>query len=373
MGGKVEKGTPTTPLGKPQARPTGPLEQAPQQQTGQQNAKPRQDAVAISKDAKKQIEEPGEAKRLWDSFVNDPIQDARKYWEDRAKEGGLTGFAGKAFGLVLDFSGVTSIAKNTSEALDGTKDTKTRAKAAAWALGEVALTFIPVGKIGGVGAKVFKVTGGAKLLKAVRNATKLGAEVKAGEKVLHFTTAANAAKIADSGLLMGSKRGFLSMGGKGNHWTLTKNGLERRFLNNGQVYALAADGKTTKIAGLIDAAVGVAPESKLGKVFGKVSPAKTQYDAVVEHVLTAEEAAHSVRWGKTIVTNVPPGWKGIPLTTAEVGKIGKFGAADIAKAVPHQTVSLGPVDSAVGALVHNKDLAAYAYLKMLAESHKPQL
>lgn len=369
MGGKVDKGTPTTPLGRPQARPTGPLEPAPQ-------APPvgpaRQDAVALSADAKQKIEEPGEAKRLWDTFVNNPVQEARQYWEDRAKEGGLTGFAAKAFGLVLDFSGVTSIAKNTSTALDGTKDTKTRVKAAAWALGEVALNFVPVGKIGGVGAKVFRVTGGAKLLKAVRNATKLGAEVKAGEKILHYTTAASAAKIADSALLKGSERGFLSMGGKGGHWALTRNGLEKRFLNNGQIYAVAADGKTTKVAGLIDAAVGVAPESKLGKLFGKVSPAKTHYDAVVEHVLTPEEAARSVRWGKTIVTNVPPGWKGLPLSTAEVGKIGKFGAADLAKTIPHQSVSLGPVDSVVGGLVHNKDLVAYAYIKMLAESHKPQ-
>lgn len=373
MGGKVERGTPTTPLGKPQARSTGPLDQEQAQQQAQQQAKPRQDAVALSSDAKKQLEEPGEAKRLWDSYVNDPIQDARKYWSDRSKEGGLTGFSGKAFGVVLDFSGVTSIAKNTSAALDGTKDTKTRAKAAGWALGEVALNFIPIGKVGGVGAKVFKVTGGAKLLKAVRNATKLGAEVKAGEKILHYTTAANAAKIAESGLLMGSKRGFLSMGGKGGHWALTKEGLERRFLNNGQVYALAADGKTTKVAGVVDAIVGVAPETKLGKVLGHVSPAKTQYDAVVEHVLTAEEAARSVRWGKTIVTNVPPGWKGIPLTTAEAGKIGRFGAADLARSIPNQTVSLGPIDGMVGSLVNNKDLVAYAYLKMLAETHKPQL
>ncbi len=371
MGGKVERGTPTTPLGKPQARPTGPLEQAPQQQA-QQQPRPRQDAVAISSDAKQKIEEPGEAKRLWDTFVNNPVQDARQYWEDRSKEGGMTGFVGKAFGLVMDFSGVTSVAKNTSTALDGTKDTKTRAKAAAWALGEVAINFIPVGKIGGVGAKVFKVTGGAKLLKAVRNATKLGAEVKAGEKILHYTTAANAMKIADSAVLKGSERGFLSMGGKGGHWALTKEGLERRFLNNGQVYSMAADGKSTKIAGVVDAIVGVAPESKLGKVLGKVSPAKTQYDAVVEHVLTAEEAARSVRWGKTIVTNVPPGWKGIPLTTAEVGKIGKFGAADLAKSIPNQSVSLGPIDGMVGAIVNNKDMVAYAYLKMLAEAHKPK-
>lgn len=371
MGGKIDKGTPTTPLAKPQARTTRPLEQPPQQHT-QQQPKSRQDAVAISTDAKKKIEEPGEAKRLWDDFVNNPIQDARKYWEDRSKEGGLTGFAGKAFGVVMDFSGVTSIAKNTSVALDGTKDTKTRAKAAAWALGEVAINFIPVGKIGGVGAKVFKVTGGTKLLKALRNATKLGAEVKAGEKILHYTTAANAGKIAESAMLKGSERGFLSMGGKGGHWALTKNGLERRFLNNGQVYALAADGKTTKVAGVVDAIVGVAPESKLGKLFGKVSPAKTQYDAVVEHVLTAEEAARSVRWGKTIVTNVPPGWKGIPLATAEVGKIGKFGAADLAKSIPNQSVSLGPIDGLIGGIINNKDMVAYAYLKMLAESHKPQ-
>lgn len=369
MGGKVDRGTPTTPLGKPQARPTGPLEQPAQPQ----DARPQHDAIALSMDARKQIADPGEAKRLWDSYVNDPIQDARQYWADRSKEGGLTGFAGKAFGVVLDFSGVTSIAGNTSAALDGTKDTKTRAKAAAWALGEVAITFVPLGKIGGVGAKVFKVTGGAKLLRAVRNATKLGAEVKAGEKILHYTTAANAAKIADSGLLMGSKRGFLSMGGKGGHWALTKEGLERRFFNNGQVYALAADGKSTKVAGVVDAIVGVAPESKLGKVLGKVSPAKTQYEAVVEHVLTAEEAKHSVRWGKTIVTNVPPGWKGIPLTTAEAGKIGKFGAADLARSLPNQSVSLGPVDGVVEALANNKDMVALAYLKLLAANHKPQL
>lgn len=372
MGGKIDRGTPTTPLANPQARKTAPLEQPPQQQAKEQ-PRPRQDGLAISQDAKKKLEQQqGDAKRIWDDYVNNPIQDARKFWEDRSKEGGLTGFAGKAFGAVLDFSGVTSIAKNTSTALDGTKDTKTRAKAAAWALGEVAINFIPVGKIGGVGAKVFKVTGGTKLLKAVRNATKLGAEVKAGEKILHYTTAANAAKIAESGMLKGSQRGFLSMGGKGGHWALTKEGLERRFLNNGQVYALAADGKTTKVAGVVDAIVGVAPESKLGKLFGKVSPAKTQYDAVVEHVLTAEEAARSVRWGKTIVTNVPPGWKGIPLATSEVSKIGKFGAADLAKSIPNQSVSLGPVDALVGGLVNNKDMVAFAYLKMLAESHKPQ-
>lgn len=261
----------------------------------------------------------------FEESVVKPINYAVEFWRDKAKQGGVTGGAAKVMGLLLDFSGIPSIVNNTNTALDTRKTGKERLKAGAFAAGNIALNFIPVGKLGKVGSKVFKLTGGAKVLQRIRNATLIGAEVKAGTKIIHYTTAEAAEKIAASGLLKGSERGFLSMGGKQAQLELTRRGLERTIQNNGQVYAVAADGASSTLGKVIDVIVGVGGDTKVGKLLAKIEKGKTAYSHAVEITLTPELAAGARRYGKTIVTNVPKQLQGLALGADDVVKqVGKL-------------------------------------------------
>lgn len=307
----------------------------------------------------------GEATVWWDDHVRAPIERAEAWVGGLKGQGGAKAVLGHVLGVGLWLSGLPSITRNLGTMLDSRKSTGERVKAGLFGIGEAALTLIPVGKIGGIGAKLAKATGLAGGVQRLRNATLLGAEVKAGTKMVHFTTAEGATRIAESGLLKGSTRGFLSMGGKGGHRVLTRRGLEKQFRNNGQVYAVAADGRSSAFGRVIDAIVGVAPESRLGKALGKITPAKTSYKAGVEHVLTAEQAARARRWGKTIVVDVAPGEAGLKLSAEAIARLPRFGADEIAQKVAGQRVSLGPVDKAIEGLVNNRGLVASLYGKVV--------
>lgn len=286
----------------------------------------------------------GVQKGFEDSVVK-PINYAVDFWRQKAKQGGATGVAGKVMGVLLDFSGIPSIVNHTNSALDTRKSGSERLKAGAFAAGNIALNFIPIGKLGKIGGKAFKLAGGAKVLQRVRNATLIGAEVKAGTKIIHYTTAEAAEKIAASGLLKGSERGFLSMGGKKASLELTQKGLQRTVQNNGQIYAVAADGGSSALGKVIDVIVGVGGDTKVGKLLAKVEKGKTAYSHAVEMTLTAEMAKNARRYGKTIVTNVPAHLKGLAM-----------GADDVVKQVG-QVVPKKAVGGVVGTLGHKAERA----------------
>jgi hypothetical protein len=360
------KQQPTAPL-KPKAQAPAPASKAPVRPPSAQT-KPLNDGKHLSQAATDALHhEPagGAAHHAWEENVVLPVKVAQQYWENMGHQGGVAGVAGKVMGTLLDVSGIPSIVKDTGKALDNRLSVKERLSAGAWAAGNVAINFVPIGKVGKVGSKVFKITGGAKVLQKIRNVTLLGAEVKAGTVIKHFTNAEAAAAIAKEGILGGSKRGFLSLAGKGEHLAVTAKGLEQRALNNGQIYAAAADGATTKLASVVDAIVGVGHDTKLGQILGKVSPPKTGYSHVVEHVLTAEEAAGARRWGRTIVTNVPVGKKGLAVAAHQVkavpGAIAK-GAAPKVAAAHHAENMVGQV---LQKAAHHGDMVAFGYVKGL--------
>lgn len=362
MSGEIRSNKPGQPPTTGRLKPASAAQAPGAPTTGQL----RQDQAALSKGAAAaRARQDNELHSFWESYVVDPLQNAQDYWANMGREGGAAGVTGKVMGTLLDFSGLPSIAENAGVAMDQRQTVKERLKRGGFAAGEIILNFVPLGKLGKVGSKAFKLSGGARVLQRFRNAAKLGAEVKAGTKIMHYTTREAAEKIARSGLLQGSQRGFLSMAGKGEHLVVTARGLKKKLLNNGQVYALAADGKTSRLGKVIDAVVGVGADTRLGKLLGKISPAKTHYGAVVEHVLTAEEAARSVRWGKTIVTNVPPQLKGLAIHADKVKVLAREGAEVAGQVAKNQRVGLGPLDAAVGAVARHADVAGVAYVKTL--------
>jgi hypothetical protein len=310
----------------------------------------------------------GEAHSVWEENIVVPVQEARKFWKDMGKQDGAMGYVAKGMGTLLDFSGVPSITSDVGSALDRRKATGERLKAAGWAAGNIVLNFVPIGKVGNVGSKVFKLTGGAKVLQRLRNATLLGAEVKAGTKILHYTSKAAGEAIVKSGVLQGSKRGFLSMTGMRRHLAVTMQGLKSRVVNNGQIYAMAADGKTKRLASVVDAIVGVGADTKLGKFLGKISPPKTGYDTVVEHVLTAAEAAGSRRWGRTIVTNVLPGQAGLSVAASSVKAVPGVVAAPFKAPGAMAKAAENAFGTVVGKVVEHADLATAGYVRLLQQA-----
>lgn len=309
----------------------------------------------------------GQARQLWDRAIESPVAVAQAALQREGHEGGVGGFLAKVGGVAFELTGVPAVASNVDVALDESKSRGTRARAAAWAAVDIALDLIPLGRVGGIGAKVFRVSGGAKVLQAFKNSTLLGAEVKAGTVIVHHTTEDAAALIGRSGVLRGSERGFLSVSGKGRHLVLTRSGPRFAERNAGQVYAVAADGRTTRAARVIDAVVGVSPETRLGKALSHVSRAKVHGGATVEHTLTGEEARWSRRYGKTIVTRVPPGRTGIALSKDEAARIRAIkGAVVRGHTGP---VRLGPVDRAVEFGARHKGAAGWTYAGLEARNH----
>lgn len=371
---RIQNKPTTSPLA-PKAKAAAPASAQPGKAPQTQ---PLKDGLAISKSASQQLQsEPagGAAHAAWEENIVMPVENAQKFWKDMGKEGGVKGVAGKVMGTLLDLSGVPSIVKDTGTALDNRKTLKERLSAGAWAAGNVAINFVPIGKVGKVGGRVFEITGGAKVLQKLRNVTMLGAEVKAGTVIQHFTSAAAAEAIAKEGTLAGSKRGFLSMAGKGEHLAVTAKGLEKRALNNGQVYAVAADGKTSVLGSVVDAIVGVGSDSnKLGKALGKISPPKTGYSHVVEHTLTAEEAVGARRWGRTIVTNVPVGKKGLAVAAAEVkavpGVVAKGAKAGMPKGKAAQVVD-NTLGRGIEAMAKHKDAIGVGLFKLTDLARHP--
>lgn len=369
---RIQSKPSTSPLA-PKAKAAAPASAQPAKAT---QTAPLKDGVALSTSASQELQsEPagGSAHAAWEENIVVPIENAQKFWKDMGQEGGVAGVAGKVMGTLLDLSGVPSIAKDTGTALDNRKSVKERLSAAAWAAGNVAINFVPIGKVGKVGGRVFEITGGAKVLQKIRNVTMLGAEVKAGTVIQHFTNAAAAEAIAKEGVLAGSKRGFLSMAGKGEHLAaVTAKGLEKRALNNGQVYALAADGKTSALGSVVDAVVGVGSESnKLGKALGKISPPKTGYSHMVEHVLSAEEAANARRWGRTIVTNVPVGKQGLSVAASEVKAV----PGAVAQAFKPKGVIAKAADETIGRtleeMAKHKDMLGVGMVKLFDQARNP--
>jgi hypothetical protein len=91
----------------------------------------------------------------------------------------------------------------------------------------------------------------------------------------------------------------------------------------------------------------------------------------VEHVLSAEEAAASRRWGRTIVTNVPVGKKGLAVAASEVKAV----PGAVAQTFKPKGTLAKVADETIGRtmeeIAKHKDMVAVGMVKLMDQARHP--
>lgn len=168
---------------------------------------PEQVALAADREAKRAAWVEQQVTELVNDHADEGVAgNAKAFWHDMRKKDGAAGYLGAAMETLLDFSGLPALEKSSAElgARVGLGDSNMNiAKASgkvAFDAGMVALNGLAAGKaVVAVGRGARAVVAGGAAVEAVATSARV---------VRHYTTAADAAKIMQSGEIWATAKGM---------------------------------------------------------------------------------------------------------------------------------------------------------------------